>query len=113
MCEVGIPAELLTTRPDIVAAEHRLVASQAISSSACCIFPEHSIRCVGNSSAELSGLFDGGSGVWNFVPSLGLPIFDGGRRRANLDLAEVRSDIAVANYEKTIQNAFREVADLK
>lgn len=110
---VGIPAELLTTRPDIVAAEHRLVASQAnIQAARAAFFP--SIRltgALGTASAELSGLFDGGSGVWNFVPSLGLPIFDGGRRRANLDLAEVRSDIAVANYEKTIQNAFREVAD--
>lgn len=110
---VGMPAELLTARPDIVAAEHRLVASHAnIHAARAAFFPR--IALTGNwgtASAELDGLFDSGSRAWSFVPTISLPIFDGGRRRANLDLAQVRSDMAVANYEKTIQNAFREVAD--
>src|SRR5690606_27005888 len=62
-------------------------------------------------SVELSGLFESGSRAWTFMPTISLPIFDGGRRRASLDLAEVRSEIAVTEYEKTIQNAFREVSD--
>ncbi|MET1537318.1 TolC family protein, partial [Burkholderia sola] len=65
----------------------------------------------GTASAELDGLFDGGSRAWAFVPTVSLPIFDGGRRRANLELGEIRSDMAVAQYEKAIQTAFREVAD--
>ena len=64
-----------------------------------------------SASAELDGLFDSGSRAWTFAPVLSLPIFDGGRRRANLALSEVREDIAVAEYEKSIQTAFREVAD--
>ena len=59
----------------------------------------------------MSGLFDGGSRSWSFLPTLTLPIFDGGRNRANLSLAEARKDSAVAAYEGTIQTAFREVAD--
>ena len=59
----------------------------------------------------LAGLFDAGSGAWSFLPSLSLPIFDGGRRRAGLDLAEVRREIAVAQYEGAVQSAFRDVAD--
>ena len=65
----------------------------------------------GTASSDLDGLFDSGSRAWTFMPTLSLPIFDGGRRRANLELSEVRRDIAVAGYEKTIQTAFREVAD--
>ena len=65
----------------------------------------------GTASAELNGLFDSGSRAWNFMPSLSLPIFDAGRNRANLDLAEVRRDLAVTNYEKTVQAAFRDVSD--
>jgi outer membrane protein TolC len=65
----------------------------------------------GTASSDLNGLFDSGSRAWTFMPTLSLPIFDGGRRRANLELSEVRRDIAVAGYEKTIQTAFREVAD--
>lgn len=66
---------------------------------------------MGTSSAELSGLFDGGSRAWNFAPTLSQPIFAGGRNRAHLNLAEVRQDAAVASYEGAIQTAFREVAD--
>jgi multidrug efflux system outer membrane protein len=66
---------------------------------------------VGTASTDLSGLFTSGQNTWSFVPSVSLPIFDAGRNRANLKVAEVRSEIAVASYEKTIQVAFREVSD--
>ncbi|PKO50851.1 MAG: RND transporter, partial [Betaproteobacteria bacterium HGW-Betaproteobacteria-21] len=65
----------------------------------------------GASSAELDGLFQGGSGTWSFTPALRLPLFDGGRTQANLNLAEARKLVAIADYEATIQNAFREVAE--
>ena len=66
---------------------------------------------MGSSSSELSGLFKAGSGVWSFAPQISLPIFTGGRNRANLDGARISRDISVAQYEKAIQSAFREVAD--
>src|SRR3546814_16997896 len=59
----------------------------------------------------MSGLFEGGSGAWAFMPSISMPIFNAGRLGANLDYAEIQSDIRVAQYERTIQNAFREVSD--
>jgi multidrug efflux system outer membrane protein len=65
----------------------------------------------GTASAQLDGLFDSGSKAWTFAPSISLPILDGGRRRANLDLATVRQHSAVASYERSVQTAFREVAD--
>lgn len=71
-----------------------------------------SAASAGSASSALSGLFDSGSGAWSFQPGLSLPIFDGGRLGANLDLAEVRKHIAVLEYEKAIEQAFREVADL-
>lgn len=110
---VGLPADLLLARPDIAAAEHRLMASQAnIHAARAAFFPRIALTgSFGTASAELNGLFDGASKAWSFAPSITLPIFDGGRRRAGLDLAQVRSDLAIASYEKTIQTAFREVAD--
>ncbi len=110
---VGLPSALLTERPDIIAAEHRLEAANAnIKAARAAFFPTISLTGnFGTASAGLDKLFTGGSRAWAFVPSISLPIFDAGRRRAMLDLAEVRSDLAVANYEKTIQTAFREVAD--
>ncbi|MQT47890.1 MULTISPECIES: efflux transporter outer membrane subunit [Pseudomonas] len=110
---VGLPAELLTARPDIAAAEHRLVAANAnIHAARAAFFPRIALTgSWGSASTELDGLFEGGSRAWSFMPTISLPIFDGGRRRAGLDLAEVRSDMAVASYEQTIQTAFREVAD--
>jgi multidrug efflux system outer membrane protein len=66
---------------------------------------------LGTASIELSGLFGSGSGIWSFSPSVTLPIFDGGRNRANLNVSEARRNLAVADYERTIQGAFREVAD--
>lgn len=109
----GTSSELLTLRPDIQAAEHRLrVRNADIGAARAAFFPHISLTgMLGSSSAELSNLFDSGQRAWAFAPQISLPIFAGGRNRANLDLAEVRKDMAVADYEKTIQTAFREVAD--
>jgi multidrug efflux system outer membrane protein len=110
---VGLPSDLLLQRPDIVAAEHQLRAAHAnIGAARAAFFPRITLTgSAGTASAELNGLFDSGSRAWSFMPSLSLPIFDAGRNRANLDLAEVRRDLAVTNYEKTVQTAFRDVSD--
>ncbi|KQV80290.1 multidrug transporter [Massilia sp. Root351] len=109
----GLPSELVARRPDIRAAEQRLLAANAnIGAARAAFFPRISLTAaIGSSSPDISGLFDSGTGSWSFVPQLVLPIFDAGRNRANLNLSEVRKNIAVADYEKTIQTAFREVAD--
>jgi multidrug efflux system outer membrane protein len=109
----GLPSDLIQRRPDIKAAEHRLMARNAdIGAARAAFFPRISLTGrYGISSNALSGLFDSGSSAWLFTPQLHLPIFDGGRNRANLDLAKIRKDLAVAQYEKTIQVAFREVSD--
>jgi multidrug efflux system outer membrane protein len=109
----GLSSELLTHRPDIRAAEQRLRSTQAsIAAARAAFFPRISLTAgAGLASTELGNLFQGNSGTWIFSPQLVLPIFDAGRNKANLSLAEVRSDIAIASYEKTIQIAFREVAD--
>lgn len=108
-----LPSDLLVRRPDIRAAEQRLQAANAnIGAARAAFFPRISLTAaIGSSSPSLHGLFDSGSGSWSFAPQLTLPIFDAGRNRANLTLTEVRKNIAVADYEKTIQTAFREVAD--
>ena len=110
---VAAPSALLERRPDILAAEHELRARNAdIGAARAAFFPRISLTGMfGSSSAELSGLFESGSRSWSFTPQLVLPLFDGGRNRANLDLAQVRKNIAVAKYEGTIQTAFREVSD--
>ncbi len=110
---VGLPSDLLQQRPDIVAAEHRLKAANAnIGAARAAFFPRITLTgFFGTASPELSGLFDGGTKAWLFMPQISLPIFDGGRRQANLDVAKVRTDAAVAEYERTIQSAFRDVAD--
>jgi multidrug efflux system outer membrane protein len=109
----GLPSDLLTNRPDVLAAEHRLKAANAdIGAARAAFFPQ--IVLTGNygtASNELSNLFGAGSNIWNFSPTLTLPIFQGGRIKANLDLATARNNMAVADYERTIQTAFREVAD--
>jgi len=109
----GLPSELLARRPDIRAAEQRLLAANAnIGAARAAFFPRISLTAaLGSSSAAFSGLFDSGSGSWSFAPQLLLPVFDAGRNRANLSLSETRKNLAVADYEKTIQTAFREVAD--
>ncbi|GGC23977.1 outer membrane efflux protein [Pseudoduganella buxea] len=109
----GLPSDLLARRPDIRAAEQRLLAANAnIGAARAAFFPRISLTAaLGSSSPEFSQLFDSGTKTWSFVPQLTLPIFDAGRNRANLNLAEVRKDLAVADYERSIQVAFREVAD--
>ena len=109
----GLPSELLARRPDIRAAEQRLKSANAnIGAARAAFFPRISLTAaIGSTSPTLGGLFDSGTGSWSFAPQLVLPIFDAGRNRANLTLTEVRKNIAVADYEKTIQTAFREVAD--
>ena len=109
----GLPSDLLTSRPDIMAAEHQLKAAHAdIGAARAAFFPRVALTGdFGSASAELDGLFEAGSRAWSFLPSISLPIFTGGRLRSNLDLAWVRSNLAVANYELTVQAAFRDVAD--
>lgn len=109
----GLPSALLTNRPDIVAAEHNLRSANArIGAARAAFFPRITLTgAFGTASSELDNLFQGSSRAWNFMPSLDLPIFDAGRRQANLDLARAREQQALAEYEKTIQTAFREVAD--
>ena len=109
----GAPSELLTNRPDILAAEHRLRARNAdIGAARAAFFPRISLTGMfGSASADLSDLFSGGQRAWSFAPQINLPIFDGGRNLANLELAKVRKEAAVAEYEQSIQTAFREVMD--
>lgn len=109
----GLPSQLIERRPDILAAEKDLQAENAnIGAARAAFFPRISLTgAFGTVSTELSGLFDPGSSSWSFMPQITLPIFDAGRNAANLDVTEVRKNIAVARYEKTIQTAFREVAD--
>jgi multidrug efflux system outer membrane protein len=109
----GLPSDLLTRRPDIRQAEQNLIASNAnIGAARAAFFPRISLTTgVGSASSELSGLFKDGSWGWTLAPQLVLPIFDAGRNQANLDASKVSRDIAVAQYEKSIQSAFREVAD--
>ncbi len=108
-----IPSEVLAGRPDIRAAEHQLRAANAsIGAARAAYFPNISLTAgIGTASSELSGLFKSGSGTWAFAPRIVLPIFDLGTRRANLAIARADRDIALAQYEKAIQAAFREVAD--
>lgn len=110
---VGLPSELLFKRPDIVAAEHQLRAANAsIGAARAAFFPNIRLTgAAGSASSELSGLFDSGSGYWNFMPSISIPIFNAGRLRANLDYTEISRDIRVAEYEQAVQDAFRDVSD--
>lgn len=109
----GVPSDVLQRRPDIRQAEHRLQAAHAVIGSArAAFFPSVTLTAAGGvASVELSELFRGGAGAWSFVPRIALPIFDGGRNRATLQAAEVGREIALADYERAIQGAFREVAD--
>ena len=109
----GLPSDVLLNRPDVLAAEHRLKAANAnIGAARAAFFPRIVLTgSFGSASSELDGLFSAGSKTWSFLPSLSVPIFDAGRNESNLALAEARRNIAVADYEQTIQGAFREVAD--
>ena len=113
----AVPADLdarvLLRRPDVIAAEHRLLAANAnIGAARAAFFPSISLTgSIGSMSDELSGLFDGGTRVWSFIPRINLPIFQGGRLKAGLGMATADRDIALAEYERAIQSGFREVAD--
>jgi multidrug efflux system outer membrane protein len=109
----GLPADLLTRRPDVRAAEHALLAANAnIGAARAAFFPSISLTgFYGNASSDLSALFQSGHTSWSFVPQVSIPIFSGGANLAQLDLANVRKRIEIARYEQSIQVAFREVAD--
>jgi NodT family efflux transporter outer membrane factor (OMF) lipoprotein len=108
-----LPSSVLLRRPDVQAAEHQLQGTYAnIGAARAAFFPSITLTAsVGVASNQLSGLFDGGNGTWSFAPQIRLPIFDAGRNRANLRVAETAQGTAVAQYEKAVQTAFREVAD--
>jgi len=108
----GLPSDVLLSRPDIMAAEHRLKAAYAyIGAARAAFFPRISLTTtVGTASDELLGLFGSGSGTWNFLPQFVMPIFDA-RVWAAHRVSKVERKIALAQYEKAIQTAFREVAD--
>ena len=109
----GVPSDLLMRRPDVRQAEQVLLANNAnIGAARAAFFPRITLTgSAGVVSSDLENLFSNGTSAWTFVPQLLQPIFDGGRNQANLDSAKVSRDIAVAQYEKAIQNGFKEVAD--
>ncbi|CAG4907065.1 efflux transporter outer membrane subunit [Paraburkholderia gardini] len=109
----GLPSDLLQRRPDIIEAEQNLLAANAnIGAARAAFFPQISLTGnFGTLSPTLGGLFKAGSAAWAFAPQITLPIFEGGANKANLDLANVQKNIQIAQYEKAIQTAFREVAD--
>lgn len=109
----GLPSDLLTRRPDIRQAEQQLMGANAnIGAARAAFFPRIALTTqAGTASGELSGLFKSGSWGFSIAPSLLMPIFDAGRNQANLDSAQAGRGIAIAQYEKTIQTAFREVSD--
>jgi len=109
----GIASDVLLRRPDVLQAEHQLIAQNAnIGAARAALFPRISLTAtLGTISTALSGLFAGGSFTYTGAPSVSVPLFDGGRLRGNVDLARAQQQSAVSTYEKTVQTAFREVAD--
>ncbi|CAH2773526.1 MAG: Efflux transport system, outer membrane factor (OMF) lipoprotein [uncultured Caballeronia sp.] len=109
----GLPSGLLARRPDIASAEHSLLAANAnIGAARAAFFPKISLTgSFGTLSPTLGSLFKPGSAAWSFAPQISIPIFEDGTNLANLDLAQIQKRIEIANYEKAIQTAFREVAD--
>ena len=109
----GLPSDVLVRRADVRGAEQQLIAANAnIGAARAAFFPRISLTAsVGSASTELSGLFKSGSWGFSLAPQALLPIFDAGRNQAGLEVAQAQRDIAVAQYEKAIQTAFREVAD--
>lgn len=109
----GLPSDLLLNRPDIRQSEQILRSANAnIGAARAAFYPRITLTgSAGVASGNLLDLFKSGTFAWAFTPQIVLPIFDGGRNQANLDIAQVQRDISVAQYEKTVQTAFREVAD--
>jgi multidrug efflux system outer membrane protein len=110
---VGLPSEVLLKRPDIAQAEQLLISANAnIGAARAAMFPRISLTAnAGVVSDSLSGLVNDGRSVWSLAPQLVLPIFDAGRNQAQVDSAKVKRDIAIVQYEKALQSAFRDVAD--
>ena len=108
-----MPSEVLSNRPDVLAAEHTLIAANAdIGAARAAFFPSISLTGqFGSASTQLSGLFQSGSVAWSFTPQISVPIFTGGRNKGSLDLSRIEKDINIAQYEKTLRTAFREVDD--
>jgi outer membrane protein, multidrug efflux system len=111
--EEAIPSQVLVKRPDVLAAEHLLKAANAdIGAARAAFFPAIELTgTLGSASAQLSSLFKQDSLAWAFAPQISVPLFAGGANEANLKAAKVARNTAVAQYEKSIQIAFREVAD--
>lgn len=109
----NLSSDVLLQRPDVLQAEHQLIAQNAnIGAARAAFFPRISLTAaLGTISGGLTGLFGAGTGTYNVAPSVALPLFDAGRNKGNLDYAKASQQAAVATYEKTIQTAFREVAD--
>lgn len=109
----GLPSEVLLRRPDILMAEYQLKAANAnIGAARAAFFPNVSLTAgIGSMSPDLANLFHAGTRAWTFTPSIVAPIFAGGSLRANLNMAKASRDIALAQYQKSIQVGFREVAD--
>ena len=108
-----LPSSVLQQRPDVLAAEHALrAAHHDIGVARAALYPRITLTgSAGVASPSLSNLFEGGSRAWSFGPSINLPLFDNGARRNQLRATEVQRDIVLSSYEKTLQTAFREVAD--
>lgn len=109
----GVPSEVLLARPDILGAEHRLIAANAtIGAARAAFFPRVTLTAgLGTMSPDLSSLFGSGTRTWSFAPQLVAPIFASGSLKANLKVSEIDREIAVASYEKAIQVAFAEVSN--
>ncbi len=109
----GVPSSLLTQRPDIMAAEHSLLAANALIGAArAAFFPSIALTGSGGvASSALNALFTPAAETWLFEPIVTIPIFSWGQNQANLDYARVQKRIDIASYERTIETAFREVAD--
>jgi multidrug efflux system outer membrane protein len=108
-----LTSDVLLQRPDILQAEHRLKAANAnIGAARAAFFPRVSLTgSFGHASPEFDNLFDSGTRAWSFSPQVSLPIFAWGANAANLDVANLQKDVNIAQYEKAIQNAFKEVRD--
>ncbi|WP_321785209.1 efflux transporter outer membrane subunit [Paraburkholderia sp. J94] len=111
--DAGAPSDLLTRRPDIIEAEHTLKGANAnIGAARAAFFPKIELTAsAGAASTSLSQLFKASTGAWSFAPSITMPIFDYGSNKASLDVAKIEKDIDIADYEKAIQTAFKEVAN--
>ncbi|POT58298.1 copper transporter [Citrobacter amalonaticus] len=109
----SLSSQILLQRPDILEAEHALMAANAnIGAARAAFFPSITLTSgLSGTSSDLSNLFNAASGMWNFIPRVELPIFNAGRNQSSLALAEIRQQQSVVNYEQKIQNAFKEVAD--